>query len=128
MDTKKLIMNAKKACLNSYSPYSKLRIGAALVDDSDRIFTGANIENSSYGLTICAERAALFNAVSKGSRKFKKLVVYANDDKITYPCGACLQVLSEFSDDLEIIVTNRSGENYKSNINHLLTNPFKLQE
>lgn len=128
MDTNKLINEAKKCCLNSYSPYSKLRIGAALVDDKDRVFTGTNIENSSYGLTVCAERVALFKAASEGSRKFKKLVVYANDEKITYPCGACLQVLSEFSDDLEIIITNRAGEHHKSTINHLLTNPFKLQE
>ena len=103
MTDRELIEQAKKARLNSYSPYSHFRVGAALITSDNELFTGCNIENASYPAGCCAERTAIFAAASKGKRKFTKLaIVGSHDDKIekmTFPCGMCLHVISEFCDD-----------------------------
>ncbi|MBR1591764.1 MAG: cytidine deaminase [Ruminococcus sp.] len=106
-----LFKAAVQASRNSYSPYSKFRVGAALLTENGNIFTGCNIENASYSLTICAERTAVFKAVSQGEKSFKAIAVAgsADDDfaKPCPPCGACLQVLSEFcTDDFIIILSD----------------------
>ena len=97
----KLIEEAIKAQEKSYCPYSNFRVGAAILTDDGRIFTGANIENSSYSLTICAERVAAIRAIMDGAKGFKKLVISSNSEDFPYPCGACLQFLSEFVYDIE---------------------------
>lgn len=98
MDKNKLFIEAEKAAENSYSPYSKFRVGAALLCEDGEIVTGANIENRSFGLTNCAERSAIFTALSKGKKNFKALAIYCPDaDYPVSPCGACRQVISEFT-------------------------------
>lgn len=95
-----LLANAAEAMRNSYSPYSKFKVGAALLAKSGKIYKGTNIENASYGLTICAERSAIFSAVTAGEREFEALaIVFSQKDlgPLSTPCGACRQVMAEFS-------------------------------
>ncbi len=102
-EARKLLDIAKKALKNAYAPYSNLRVGAALLTKQGKIFTGVNIENASYGLTICAERVAIFKAVSEGYRDFLAIAITSDRGKIV-PCGACRQVMAEFSKDLKVIL------------------------
>ena len=114
MTEKILFETAVKAAENSYSPYSEFRVGAALLTESGEIFTGCNIENTSYSLTNCAERTAIFKAVSEGKRKFKAIAIAGGKgedfSRSCNPCGACLQVMAEFcsSDDFKIILSDRA--------------------
>ncbi len=97
MDLDRLFKEAEKAALNSYSPYSHFRVGAALLSEEGKIFTGTNVENRSFGLTICAERSAVVSAISSGVKRFIALAISTPDSEIPVgPCGACRQVLSEF--------------------------------
>lgn len=125
MDNKKLMQAAKAAAQNAYAPYSKFKLGAALLTKSGKVFTGVNVENSSYGLTNCAERTAIFKAVSEGEKEFEKMAIYVNSDKLFTPCGACRQVISEFSDKLEIIIFSNK-ESLETDISELLPMSFKL--
>ncbi|MBR6702246.1 MAG: cytidine deaminase [Clostridia bacterium] len=118
MDNRELINLALKARKNSYSPYSGFRVGAALLTKSGKVYTGCNIENAAFGPTVCAERTAVFKAVSEGERKFLKIAVAGGKDEIpdsyAYPCGVCRQVLAEFCGaDFEII-SAVSPEDYVS--------------
>jgi cytidine deaminase len=115
---------AKAASKNSYSPYSKFPVGAA-VESEKGVFTGCNVENASYGLSVCAERSAIFAAVVAGARKIKRIAVY-NPRKMPYPCGACLQVIGEFSsDDIEILISSKKQtESYR--LSELLPQRFTL--
>jgi cytidine deaminase len=122
----KAVEKAKEAMNNSYSPYSGLKVGAALICDDDQIYAGTNIENASYGLTICAERAALGCAISAGATKFKSLILISDSEKIFTPCGACLQVLSEFADDLIIICMNNAGDKKQTTLRELFPKSFRL--
>ncbi|MFW5781665.1 MAG: cytidine deaminase [Candidatus Muiribacteriaceae bacterium] len=122
----KLIEYAKDSMKHSYSPYSGFSVGAALYDSEKGIFGGTNVENSSYGLTVCAERIALFKAVSEGSRNIKKLCVIADTDDFVSPCGACRQVIFEFGDDIEIIMANLKGDTRKVYIKDILPFGFRL--
>lgn len=124
MEIEELIGKAQKAREKAYAPYSKFRVGAVIVTKRGKIYEGANIENSSYGLTVCAERVALFKAVSEGEMEFSTLVIYTDTDKPTYPCGACLQTLSEFTEDLRIIIAYKEGE-VSYNLSQLLPKRFK---
>lgn len=127
MNREKLINIAIDAKKNSYSPYSKFRVGAALLCKDGEIFSGTNIENSSYSLTICAERTAIFKAVSEGKMEFDTIVVAADSEDLTPPCGACRQVIYEFNSNMKVILTN--GKKTKSyNIKELLTHPFKIKQ
>ena len=123
----KALEKAKAAMENSYSPYSEFRVGAAIISTDDRIFAGTNIENRSYGLTVCAERAAIFSAVSKGVRKIKYLVLVSNSEKCIIPCGACLQVISEFANDIKIESVNKNGKKETFSLKKLLPKSFKLE-
>jgi cytidine deaminase len=105
-DFQKLINKAIEARLNSYAPYSKFSVGSALITKDGTIFTGCNIENASLGLSICAERVAIYKAVSSGYKNFKALAIIGDTDDPCTPCGACRQVILEFSPDMEVIMTN----------------------
>lgn len=120
----KLTEAARAAREKAYAPYSGYRVGAALESGDGRVFTGANIENAAYGESMCAERVALFKAVSEGARSFRRLAVVAAGPA-PFPCGACRQALSEFGTDLEIIVENETGgESYR--LSELFPHPFVL--
>lgn len=123
-----LINNAKDALTNAYAPYSGIRVGAALLDEQGRIFKGCNIENSSFGLTICAERVGVFNAIVNGSKRFKALCVVVEGNLKPTPCGACRQVLAEFSQELEIIEVNTLGYESETTLGELLPDAFTLEQ
>ncbi|MGB9768175.1 MULTISPECIES: cytidine deaminase [Dictyoglomus] len=107
MDNKKLYELALKALENSYSPYSNFPVGVALLTKNGKVYLGTNIENASYGLTICAERVAIFKAVSEGEKEFSKIVIVGKDGSGVPPCGACRQVMFEFSPDMEILLYDK---------------------
>lgn len=131
MENLKLVDKAKEATKNSYSPYSKFKVGAALLLKDGNVITGANIENASFGLTICAERAALFAAYSKGYRKedIEALAIAADTDDVVSPCGACRQVISELiSRDSKIILSNFNNKIEILTIDKLLPYYFKADD
>ena len=105
MEHKKLLDMAKKARENAYAPYSGFRVGAALLTKEGKIYTGCNVENLSFGATVCAERCAIVKAVSEGERRFSAIAVYAGE-KFTSPCGICLQTISEFAKEIDIILAD----------------------
>ena len=108
--TDNLVSAALNARQNAHTPFSKFKVGAAVEDDSGRVYTGCNIENATYGLTMCAERVAIFKAVSEGARRFVRVAVVADTDKLTPPCGACRQILWEFCGDVDIVLANLNGK------------------
>ncbi|MBC8384053.1 MAG: cytidine deaminase [Candidatus Cloacimonetes bacterium] len=123
-DLKQAAVNvAKKA----YAPYSNYKVGAALLTKSGKIFTGCNVENSSYGLTNCAERTAVFKAISEGEMDFAEIVIYADAEKLPTPCGACRQVLAEFSSDLKVTIISKTEEK-QTDIGELLPLSFRLEK
>ena len=124
MEDIELIKLAKEAMKNAYVPYSHFRVGAALVASDDTVYTGCNIENASFGGTNCAERTALFKAISEGKRSFKKIAVINDSDNYAYPCGICRQVLSEFGINLIVIVANNKCEYTVHKLSELLPYDF----
>ncbi|MBO8158672.1 cytidine deaminase [Thermosyntropha sp.] len=124
MDIKKLIEEARKAEKYAYAPYSNFRVGAALLTSSGNIYTGANVENASYGLTICAERTAIVKAVTAGERDFNVICVTSSGKGFVYPCGACLQVLAEFSPHIRVIVTDENDNYCEYLLKDMLPNLF----
>ncbi len=123
MDYNNLIEAAKSVALNAYCVYSNFRVGAALLSKSGKIYTGCNIENRSYGATICAERSALSQAVSNGETSFTAIAIYSPDsnEELT-PCGICRQVLSEFNQNMAVICLNSKGNYTILNLSELM--PF----
>lgn len=124
MDDMNLINKAKEAMNHSYSPYSNFRVGAALLTTDGKVFTGCNIENASFGGTNCAERTALFKAISEGHRKFEKIAIISDSDNYTSPCGICRQVLSEFGINMEVIMADVNGKHTKMPLKELLPLAF----
>ncbi|MBN1898552.1 MAG: cytidine deaminase [Spirochaetes bacterium] len=121
---KKLINLAKDAQKNAHCPYSSFPVGAALLCENGNIYTGCNVENASYGLTICAERTAVFKAVSKGEKKFKAIAIVLFSDNFGVPCGACRQVLREFGTDMDVIMAKQTGEYKIMKLSELLPESF----
>ena len=126
MEIKELIKAAEEASKFSYSPYSHYNLGAALLTKSGKVFKGTNVENASYPLTCCAERIAIFKAVSEGETEFDTIVIRSNDDSFPYPCGACRQVMAQFSKDLIVYVVNGKNEYEKYTIKELLPHTFEF--
>ena len=122
-----LVQAALDIRANSYSPYSHFAVSAALETESGKIFTGVNVENASYGLSICAERTALVKAVSEGHQKFKRLVVVTELDPPGSPCGMCRQMLNEFNPTLELWLVNPQGKIEKTSLDILLPRAFRLE-
>jgi cytidine deaminase len=116
---------ARNASTLAYCPYSRYPVGAAVLTANDEIFSGCNVENASYGLTMCAERNAIFQAIAKGNRQLKALVVYTPTQKPTAPCGACRQVISEFGLDAFIVSVCEGPDIIKKKISDLLPEPFQ---
>jgi cytidine deaminase len=119
-----LIAAAKQARENAHAPYSNFRVGAALRARSGRVYTGSNVENATYGLTICAERVAIFKAISEGERGFDAIAVVAHTDVLTPPCGACRQLIWEFCGDAEVILANLEGKTEVHRMVELFPRPF----
>lgn len=124
----KLIKKAKEVREKAYNPYSNFAVGAALLTEDDKVFTGCNVENVSYGLTVCAERTAIFNAVTAGYTKFKALAVVADTRQPVAPCGACRQVLAEFGDSIKVIMLNMNGDENILKISDLLPLAFNQED
>ncbi|AEH51060.1 cytidine deaminase [Pseudothermotoga thermarum] len=121
-----LIELALKAMQKAYAPYSNFKVGAALLTKSGKVYLGCNVENASYGLTICAERVAIFSAVADGEREFEKLVVVANTPLPVSPCGACRQVMAEFG-NFEVILVGKDGKYRITCVEELLPYAFNLR-
>ena len=121
-----LLAAALAARENAFAPFSKFKVGAAVEDESGRIHTGCNVENATYGLTVCAERVAIFKAISEGARQFKRVAVAADTDSLTPPCGACRQILWEFCGDVEIALVNPRGKIETYRLKELFPKPFDV--
>jgi len=120
----KLVAAARRARRNAHAAFSGFKVGAALETADGTIVTGCNVENATYGLTICAARVAMFKAISEGHRKFRRVAVVADTDAPTPPCGACRQILWEFGGDLEVILANLRREKGRHRLKDLLPLPF----
>lgn len=127
MTNRELLDMAKAVSENAYSPYSKVRVGAALETKSGKIYTGVNVENSSYGGTICAERTAAVKAVSEGDREFVRIAVAGSIKKLV-PCGICRQFLSEFCDNMVVLYENEAGDMVETTLAELLPSGFSLKD
>ena len=125
MATTELIDLAVKTSENAYVPYSHFPIGAVLVTDEGKIYTGVNIENASFGLTNCGERTAIFKAVSEGERSFKELIIYGQTEKPVSPCGACRQVMAEFFEpDLPVTLVAKDKSTVVMTVKEVLPYSF----
>ena len=121
-----LLTAALAARQHAFAPYSKFLVGAALEDSEGRIHTGCNVENATYGLTVCAERVAVFKAISEGVRKFRRVAVAADTDELTPPCGACRQILWEFCGDVEVVLVNPREKTETYRMKDLFPKPFDV--
>ena len=123
-DFDSLISAAKAARGNAHAPFSNFSVGAALRTRAGRVFGGCNVENATYGLTVCAERVAIFKAISEGERKFDAIAVVTDTDTLTPPCGACRQLIWEFSGDVPVVMANLKGKSEVLQMSQLFPRPF----
>lgn len=123
-DSHSLVEAARRARERAVAPFSNFKVGAAIEDEEGRVFTGCNIENATYGLTMCAERVAVFKAISEGASKLVRIAVVADTDVLTPPCGACRQILWEFCGDAELILANLSGRTDVTSVKTIFPRPF----
>ncbi len=112
---------------NAYAPYSNFRVGAAVRASDGRVFAGCNVENASYGLSICAERAAIFNAIAHGARDIVAIAVVTDASPPASPCGACRQVMSEFAPDAPVVLAGVDGARIETSVGALLPTAFRLR-
>jgi cytidine deaminase len=124
MNNDLLIEAALRARENAHAPFSKFKVGAAVEDENGGIFTGCNVENATYGLTMCAERVAVYKGISEGSRRFHRVAVAADTDVLTPPCGSCRQILWEFCGDAEIVLVNLRRKTETFRLADLFPRPF----
>ncbi len=122
-----LIEAAKNVRERAFAPFSNFKVGAALLSINGEIFTGCNIENASYGLTMCAERVAIFKAISEGAKDFQKICVVADTEDLTPPCGACRQIIWEFCGDVPVICANLKGDVETVQMKELLPKAFDMK-
>jgi cytidine deaminase len=123
-DLQSLIEAAKEARLQSVAPFSNFLVGAAVTTDSGKVYTGCNVESASYGLTVCAERVAIWKALSEGERQFTSLAVVADTETLTPPCGTCRQIIWEFARGATIVFANLNGQTEEFHIADLLPRAF----
>jgi cytidine deaminase len=123
-EVERLVEAARAAREHAVADFSGFKVGAALLTDAGVIVSGCNIENATYGLTICAERTAMFKALSEGHRRFQAVVVVADTERPTPPCGACRQILWEFAGDVEVVLANLSRVTATHRLAELLPHPF----
>ncbi len=128
MTDRELINIAKEALGRAYVPYSKFRVGAALITEDGTVFSGANIENASYGATNCAERTAIFKMIDSGYRSFERIAVVSSSGDITYPCGICRQVISEFAMGATMLFEDKDGNIVKIPMTEILPYHFEMVE
>lgn len=121
----KLLEIAKQAAENAYVPYSGFKVGSAVKCIDGSVYSGCNVENASYSLTICAERTAIFKAISEGHKQFTAIAIYVDSDKVFPPCGACRQVISEFAPTIPVVYANLN-ETIETTMDKLLPGAFKL--
>ena len=119
-----LISAAKAARLKAHAPFSNFKVGAALRTQSGKVFGGCNVENATYGLTVCAERVAIFKAISEGERQFDAIAVVTDTDALTPPCGACRQLIWEFCGDVPVVMSNLQGKVEELRMSQLFPKPF----
>src|SRR5215831_20593417 len=119
-----LLSAALAAREHAHAPFSGFRVGAAVEDESGRVHTGCNVENATYGLTICAERVAIFKAISEGVLGFRRIAIVADTESLTPPCGACRQILWEFCGDIEIVLGNLNGKTETLHLGELFPRAF----
>jgi cytidine deaminase len=124
MNPEELIGRAKEARENACADYSHYKVGAALLTSDGKVYMGCNIENSTYGLTVCAERVALWKALSEGERKFSQIAVVTASDPPASPCGACRQLLWEFCGDIEVVLANLQGFRKTLHLSEIFPRPF----
>ena len=127
-DVRNLVELAKKARKNAYSPYSGVKIGAAVLTSRKRVFSGCNIENASYGLSCCAERTAIFKAVSEGSSDIVAIAIVGDSAEFTTPCGACRQVMIEYNPKMRVLRRGLDGSATDSTAESLLPSSFRPEE
>jgi cytidine deaminase len=120
----RLILAARTARERAHAPFSKFKVGAAVEDEDGKIYTGCNIENATLGLAMCAERVAVFKAISEGASKLIRVAVVADSAELTPPCGACRQILWEFCGDAELILANLAGASERLRIGQIFPRPF----
>jgi cytidine deaminase len=120
----RLIQAAREVRERAHAPYSGFKVGAAIEDENGQVFTGCNVENASYGLSVCAETAAVLKAISEGAAKLKRIAVVADSNTLTPPCGACRQILWEFCGDLELTMANLSDEEETVLMKQIFPRPF----
>lgn len=128
MTDRELIKIAVKAAEAAYAPYSKFAVGAALECSDGTVYYGCNVENAAFGCTTCAERTAVFKAVSEGRRKFGRIAIYANSAEYCMPCGTCRQVLNEFAPDIEVLSVRGDGRYVSYSLRELLPRGFSLSD
>jgi len=124
MTTDPLVEAALAARLNAVAPYSNFKVGAALLTEDGKIYTGCNVENATYGLTVCAERVALWKALSEGERRFRRIAVSSESERPATPCGSCRQLLWEYAGDIEIILANPQGRRETHQLKALFPEAF----
>lgn len=123
-DLQSLIKTAQEAREQSVAPFSNFKVGAAVKTESGKVYTGCNIESASYGLTVCAERVAIWKALSEGERKFTELAVVADTETLTPPCGTCRQIIWEFARNAKIVFANLDGQSETFEMAELLPRAF----
>lgn len=122
-----LLVAARRAREMSVAPFSNFLVGAAVETEDGKIYIGCNIESASYGLTVCAERVAIWKALSEGERHFKRLAIVADTENLTPPCGTCRQIIWEFARDATIVLANLRGESETMNVRELLPRAFDVR-